>query len=221
MEHLPEALVAAAHDAYSARALVYAMLIDRHPEIRQRQLDQLSKHVDAGVLTETKKLILPVARLDPRARLPLLKMSMPALDMLNQRQYEPFKANIGVLIAADEKLGLFEWSLQRILIRQLDAQHSGVSHTPMRQKTLRAAGRIAPWCCRCWPGSVIRPRRMRHARSTWAGAFSGFGRQGSNRPKRADTTDLMPRWTRWMRWVLWPNGSSYRPRRPVSGPTAT
>ena len=140
VEHLPEALVAAAHDAYSARALVYAMLLDRHPEIRQRQLDHLSKHADAGVLTETEKLILPVTRLDPRARLPLLEMSMPALDMLNQRQYEPFKANIGVLIAADEKLGLFEWSLQRILIRQLDAQHLGASPTPMRQRTLRAAG---------------------------------------------------------------------------------
>ena len=48
---------------------------------------------------------------------------MPALGTLTPTQYDAFRQNVGVLIAADDQLGLFEWTVQRIVTRQaLDAQ---------------------------------------------------------------------------------------------------
>ena len=89
---------------------MYALLIDRQRTYRDRQLDHLSRHADVGVLEETERLILPVARLDAVARLPLVEMAMPALGTLTPTQYDAFRQNVGVLIAADDQLGLFEWT---------------------------------------------------------------------------------------------------------------
>ena len=141
IQRIPEPLVLAAHDTYSARALVYALLFDRHPRHRERQLEQLSRDADPGTITETNRLFTPVAGLDASARLPLVEMAMPALDALTQPQYAAFKHGIGVLIAADDKLGLFEWSVQRILTKHLDAQHGQVRSTKVRHRTLEPVGR--------------------------------------------------------------------------------
>ena len=80
VSRIPEGLIRAAHDTYSARALVYALLLDRQPSQRAKQLQHLAEHAEIGVVEETHRLTMPVARLDASARLPLLEMSMPALD---------------------------------------------------------------------------------------------------------------------------------------------
>ena len=138
VEHMPKLLVDAAHEPYSARALVYALLIDRQPGPRERQLDHLAQRADRGVFEETKKLMMPAARLDPRARLPLVEMTVPTLGTLTASQYGGFKANVAALIEADDRLQLFEWALQRILMRQLDAQHGAAPRGLARQQTLHA-----------------------------------------------------------------------------------
>ena len=140
---IPAPLLGAAHDTYSARALIYALLLDRQPECRERQLDHLSREADPGVFEETERLMMPVARLDVKARLPLVDIAMPALDALPQAQYQVFKHNVGVLIEADDQLALFEWALQRILLRQLDRQHGLGVTGRVRQRTLRS---MAPQC---------------------------------------------------------------------------
>ncbi len=138
LARIPSPLVEAAHDTYSARALIYALLLDREPACRERQLDHLSREADRGVLEETKRLIMPVARLEAEVRLPLVDIAMPALDALTEPQYQLFKRNVGVLIAADDRLALFEWALQRILLRQLDRQHGHGVTGRARQRTLRS-----------------------------------------------------------------------------------
>ena len=141
VQQIPESLVLAAHDTYSARALVYALLFDRQRSHRERQLEHLSHDADAGTIKETVQLFTPVAGLDASARLPLVEMAMPALDALTQSQYEAFKRGVGVLIAADDKLGLFEWSVQRILTKHLDAQHGQIKSARVRHRTLAPVGR--------------------------------------------------------------------------------
>ena len=141
VEQIPDALIRAAHETYSARALVYALLIDRQRTYRDRQLDHLSRHADVGVLEETERLILPVARLAAVARLPLVEMVMPALGTLTPTQYDAFRQNVGVLIVADEQLGLFEWTVQRIVTRHLDAQYGRAAPARVRYRTLEPVGR--------------------------------------------------------------------------------
>ena len=120
VDRLPEPVVAAAHEPYGARAVVYALLLDRNPGPRQLQLDHLEAAADRGVYEETVRLAPHVEQLDPRMRLPLLEISLPALRALTSSQYDLFLHNLVELVEADEVIDLFEWSLYRILLRDLE-----------------------------------------------------------------------------------------------------
>ncbi|CAN5826326.1 M48 family metallopeptidase [soil metagenome] len=140
---LPDRIRAAAHEPYGARALVYALLLDRDPDLRRTQLQHLERAADAGVLEETLRLVPVVAGLDTKARLPVVEIALPALRSLTAEQYRIFKQNVAVLVQADEAIDLFEWSLQRILLHDLDAHQDGAG--PPRERH-RSLGPLQPQC---------------------------------------------------------------------------
>ena len=137
VEGLPAAVIGAAHEPYGARALVYALLIDRQTEAREAQLAHLSRAADQGVHKETLKLLALVARLDARVRLPLVDIALPALRALTDAQYQQFKQNVTELVEADRTIDLFEWSLQRILLHDLEAQRFRATPVRVRYRKLR------------------------------------------------------------------------------------
>ena len=138
IDSLPKQLVSAAHETYGARAVVYALLLDHEAEPRERQLEHLKQAADPGVYEETLRLMPLAQQLDTRARLPLLDMSLPALRGLVPAQYALFKDNVAALVEADGAIDLFEWSLHRILLHDLEAHF--VKHSPprVRHRTLAA-----------------------------------------------------------------------------------
>ena len=140
IEHLPEAVVEAARDPYGARAVVYALVLDRDPGPRQNQLSHLEAAADRGVYEETVKLAPLVEQLDPRMRLPLLELSLPALRALTPSQYERFLHNLVATVEADEVIDLFEWSLYRILVSDLEG-HFGRPRRPRVRHSSVAAVR--------------------------------------------------------------------------------
>ena len=136
IESLPERIAAVAHEPFGARALIYAMVIDKEAEPRQHQLERLRQFADAGVRKEFEALLPLVEQLDPAARLPLVDLTIPALRELSPGQYGAFKANLDVLVRADDQIDLFEWTLHRILLKHLDAQFQPVRRPPVRYKSL-------------------------------------------------------------------------------------
>ena len=140
---LPPAVKAAVHEAYSARAVIYALLLDRDPEPRKRQLEQLARFGEAGIDRETRGLLREIEDLDLRARLPLVDMALPALRTLSPSQYQMFKTNVGALIEADEKIDLFEWTLQRVLLAHLRPHFERVPPPRVRYSSL---AKLTPQC---------------------------------------------------------------------------
>jgi hypothetical protein len=140
---LPPAVTAAVHEAYSARAVIYALLINRDPGPRKRQLEQLAHFGEAGIDRETRGLLPEIEGLDARARLPLIDMALPALRALSASQYEMFKTNVGALIAADEKIDVFEWTLQRVLLAHLRPHFERVPPPRVRYSSL---AKLTPQC---------------------------------------------------------------------------
>jgi Zn-dependent protease with chaperone function len=116
---LPASVVTACHEPHGARAVVYALLIHHGEEAGQRQLDQLARFGEAGIADETLRLLGEITRLDASVRLPLIDMAMPALCRLSAAQYAAFQTNVRVLVEADDRIDLFEWTLQRILLTHL------------------------------------------------------------------------------------------------------
>ena len=52
--------------------------------------------------------------------LPLIDMAVPALREMSDIDYETFKKQVDTLTRADGRVDLFEWVLQRLLLRHLD-----------------------------------------------------------------------------------------------------
>jgi Zn-dependent protease with chaperone function len=118
---LPEAVRDAVREPFGARAVIYALLLDTDPDIVSLQLARLDSAAEPGVADQTLGLRADVAALDARARLPLVDMALPALRSLSETQFAGFSGNLDALIAADERVDLFEWSLRRILLHQTAA----------------------------------------------------------------------------------------------------
>ena len=116
---LPETITQAAHESYGARALIYALLLDRDPNPRATQLERLAQFGEPGIDALTQSLFPLAANIEPRARLPLIDMALPALRDLSVAQYEAFRDNVEILVRADDQIDLFEWTLQRILLAHL------------------------------------------------------------------------------------------------------
>jgi Zn-dependent protease with chaperone function len=122
---IPEPLMDAAHDSYSARALVYCLLLDiRRAHILEQQLIALKNEANPETYKNVMALKDIVATLPVRFRLPLIDICIPTLKQLRPVQYQLFKKKMLLLIQADNKVDLFEWSLFRIVVRHLEnTQH--------------------------------------------------------------------------------------------------
>ncbi len=117
---LPVEIKQAAHDPFAARALIYFMVLDSNSAMRQKHLQYLATVADDGVYAETVKLTKKFARLELAYRLPVLDITLSTLRQLSRRQYLLFKKNLSALVAMDNKIHLFEWTLQKLLFHHLD-----------------------------------------------------------------------------------------------------
>jgi Zn-dependent protease with chaperone function len=137
VESLPRAVVEAAREPYGARAVIYALLIDREDEPRNRQLEQLARFGEAGIDSETRRLLPEIEPLEARYRLPLVDIALPSLCALSADQYQAFKTNMRALVVADEKIELFEWVLQRMIFSHLRPHFERVKPPRIRHTSPR------------------------------------------------------------------------------------
>ncbi len=120
LAEIPEPVMGAVHEPYGARAAVYALLLDPDPEVSRRQKERLASHADAQVYQETMRLASVVGGLKAGHRLPLVEIALGTLKDLSARQYSAFRENVQHLTDANNRVSLFEYALQRMLMRHLD-----------------------------------------------------------------------------------------------------
>jgi hypothetical protein len=92
-------------------------------------LNRLKPNSEPQVFAETLRLVAFAQALPDTHRLPLLDMAMPALRQMSPWQYGPFRAQVEVLMIADQRLSLFEYTLRCVLHRHLDAHFRPQSQT--------------------------------------------------------------------------------------------
>ncbi len=131
---IPDDLLNAAHETFSARAIVYLLLLDQDSSIKARQLHILEQAADSAVLRRLHELLPVLPSIQPAMRLPLLEIAMPSLRQLTRGQFEIFKANILSLIKADQMMSLSEWALQKYVNKHLAEAFDGM-HSRTRYKS--------------------------------------------------------------------------------------
>jgi len=119
ISQIPQRLVDFAHDPFTARATMYALLLDSSAKIKKVQLEQLQKEADANVFREMLEIQPVVAQLEAELKLPLIEIMLPALKALSKMQFDTFRSCIRTLVRADEQIDLFEYMMQRMLLRHL------------------------------------------------------------------------------------------------------
>ena len=117
---LPEKVRQAAADPFGARAVIYALLLDRNAAVRAQQLQHLRSSADREVFAATEKILPQMLVLDVAARLPLMDLAMPSLRSMSLQQFRRFEENIANLVTADRRVSLFEFILQHIIVRRLE-----------------------------------------------------------------------------------------------------
>ena len=144
IQAVPGPIAEAVREPYGARAVIYALLINREEEARRKQLERVRVHADEGVRELTRKMLDSIEQLDERARLPLVDLATPALRELSPSQYRTFRGNVNALVEADDRLDLFEWVLQRMILHHLEPQFADVEPSRVKYYALnRLEGPVA------------------------------------------------------------------------------
>lgn len=118
---IPDSLKEAAHDPFSARAAVLAVLFGSHSaEARASAVEAVTHLVGGdGTLGEARRLLPAVLELDPGARMPLIDLTLPTLRGLGVAQARAFRKALSTAVAADGEVSLFEYCLLQVVERAL------------------------------------------------------------------------------------------------------
>jgi Zn-dependent protease with chaperone function len=119
---VPASIQTAAHDPLGAHALVCAFLLSDDAAVREKQLEKLGRATSAAVRQETILIWPDVQDIPPHLRIPLVDLALPALRRLSPAQFEQFRGAVNALIASDNETDLFEFMLQKIVMRHLDTR---------------------------------------------------------------------------------------------------
>lgn len=121
---ISEQLHDASHNPWEAQALMLGLLLDKNSDKQAMQWQLLSKLFSETQLHSLKPWALQASLLEPRLRLPLLELSLPALKNLSPQQYELFRSAMSCVIHADEHIDLIEWSFFRIITHNLEPKRT-------------------------------------------------------------------------------------------------
>lgn len=144
LAQLPESLRAALREPMGAIATLYSLFLDtQDPAIRDRQMQHLHQSLSEGQLAKILEHDIDVRLLDPRLRLPLVDLAIPALRQCPPETLRSLLDNVEALANADGEWTLSEFALFLVLQRRLDS-----SLFPHRETSIQyqALSQVWPDC---------------------------------------------------------------------------
>ena len=117
---IPASLQSAAREGLGASTLVYALLLSDDEATRRKQLEELTAATSAAVCQETLRVLPEVQAVATHAKLPLVDLALPGLRHMSPTQFEQFRAAVQKLVESDGEIDLFEYVLQKTVLRHLE-----------------------------------------------------------------------------------------------------
>ena|SRR5688572_24242382 len=132
LETIPSEIIEAAHDSFTARAVVFSLLLSEQPRAREAQLAALGSLDEPALHREVLRLADAIDALGSAARLPLLDLALPALRAMSSAQIARFRKIAKVLAEADRQITLFEYALLKVLDQSLRPPESPARREPIK-----------------------------------------------------------------------------------------
>jgi Zn-dependent protease with chaperone function len=121
VERIPQWLREGIREPWVARAVVLGLLVDDKPETRAAQMEALLALGNPQLADQVSRAATALRASPREARLPIVDLALPALRRLSSAQYGELRGAVDRLVRADSRIGLFEYTLQRVLVRHLAA----------------------------------------------------------------------------------------------------
>jgi Zn-dependent protease with chaperone function/uncharacterized tellurite resistance protein B-like protein len=119
LANLPERIRQAARTPAEAAVLLYGLVLDRDATRRAQQQALVTQHAGEAAAQLLTELRPSLSLLAEEARLPVLQLAFPALRQLDPAALDRFLTTLDELVHADGNVSIFEFTLQKMLIRQL------------------------------------------------------------------------------------------------------
>ena len=122
---IPENLINQAKEPFSARCLLFAMLLDANNQtVLKKQLQMINLQGEKGTGSETEKIKPHLSKLNAEQKFVLVEETRPAIAELSSLQFSNFQTLIVQLIGADQSIDLFEWCLHKVIEFDFGKNHS-------------------------------------------------------------------------------------------------
>lgn len=138
IRRIPSSLIEALSDPQRTQAVVYALLLSKDKNIREIQLATLTERTDASLSSILLNYKTLAQDLEPALKFPVLDIAISTLKELTRSQYNDFKQNILSLITADKQIDIFEYTLQRMIMRHLEPLFEKTPISVIRYRSLNA-----------------------------------------------------------------------------------
>lgn len=119
LARLPRELKDAAHRCKGAQALVYSLWFARAGTVNMDDYFRFHEKIGVEMVNAMQGQGVALAALDPGLRLPLIDLAIPALKRLDKKQFKRFRDNLESFIQMDQNVELLEWTLLRIIDRNV------------------------------------------------------------------------------------------------------
>ena len=134
---IPVDLREASRSTLGAVALVYSLMME-DDATTEEELAALQALTHPRIYEETERLVPLTRALDPLARLPLIELAVGSLRDLSGEQYATFRRELGAIAAADNRLSVFEFAVQKSVVHWLDAAFGLRPARPVQYYAARA-----------------------------------------------------------------------------------
>lgn len=142
---LPEEIKQAAQTPTGAANIVFSLLLGDDEAARARQMEILQTNLEPAAFAQFRALAPQVAALDDKYKLPLAGFTVPALRENDPDAHEAFHQLVQQLLECDGSIDLFEYTLMKMVRRQLRAYFDGPNVAPVRYGRV---GDLLPECAR-------------------------------------------------------------------------
>jgi Zn-dependent protease with chaperone function len=134
---LPENVKTAARAPLDAVALIYALLLSDDEKLRATQIAEIGKRSTPSVSDKTAALFPDVSTIAAHVHLPIINLALGGLRQLSAEQFQNFSQTLQWLIESDGKIEMFEFVLQKIVLRNLDSQFNGPQKSLVQFYTIK------------------------------------------------------------------------------------
>jgi Zn-dependent protease with chaperone function len=134
---LPENVKAAAREPLDSTALIYALLLSDDEKLRATQITEIGKRASQSVSDKTAALFPDVSKIAAHAHLPIINLALGGLRQLSADQFQNFSQTLQWLIESDGRVELFEFVLQKIVLRNLGSQFNGPQKSVVQFYTIK------------------------------------------------------------------------------------